>query len=246
MHSWRRSHFLLNLPLMTIACKTTITTKETLSEIPGTWQLTDYRSIMSAAGFTDGDTISEAETREMTLMALADLDPAEAATVLLSYRLGDDLNDGQIDQISHDMQNDKIFEEYPEIGLHRHLFDANQLLRLAYNGKFPNGQAVLAEATIQLTGPEAPEQLTAGLVLRALAPALSDRSLIKRLYGTELTDPTPFEAADNILWELTTTPTGVPGTFAVRLISSEYWLHDLADSGEFEGEIVLPEVNGQE
>ncbi|SDX76548.1 hypothetical protein [Hymenobacter psychrophilus] len=226
---------------MTTSCKTTITSKETLSEIPGTWQLTDYRSIMSAAGFADGDTISESETREMTLMALADLEPAEAANVLLSYRLGDDLNDGQIDQISHDMQNDKIFEEYPEIGLHRHLFDANQLLRLAYNGKFPNGEAVLVHATMQFTGPEAPGQLTAGLVLRALAPALSDRSLIKRLYAADLEADTPFEAADNILWEMTATPEDAPGTFAVRLVSSEYWLHDLADSGEFEGEITLPE-----
>ncbi|NVO83709.1 hypothetical protein [Hymenobacter terrestris] len=232
----------MNLFDMTIACKTTITSKETLSEIPGTWQLTDYRCLMSAAGFPDGEDVPEAEAREMSLMALADLEPAEAATVLLSYRLGDELNDGQIDQISHDMQNDKIFEEYPEIGLHRHLFDANQFLRQAYNGKFPNGEAVLVHATVQLTGPDAPEQLTAGLVLRALAPALSDRSLIKRLYAADLEDNTPFEAADNILWELTATPDSkAPGTFAVRLISSEYWLQDLADTGEFEGEIVLPE-----
>ncbi|WP_019946113.1 hypothetical protein [Hymenobacter aerophilus] len=228
---------------MTVTCKTTIQSKETLTEIPDTWQLTDYRSIMSAADFTDGDTLSAAEVREMTLMALADLEPAEAATVLLSYRLGDDLSDGQIDQIAHDMQNDKIFEEYPEIGLHRQLFDVNQLLRLAYNGTFPNGAAVLVQATVQLTCPEAPTQLTAGLVLWALAPALSDRSLIKRLYAAELEAATPFDAADDILWELTVTPdAAAPGTFAVRLISSEYWLHDLADSGEFEGEIVLPEL----
>ncbi|MBT2558738.1 hypothetical protein J7E24_13145 [Hymenobacter sp. ISL-91] len=229
--------------MTTIACKITITSKEMLAEIPGTWQLTDYRCIMSAAGFPDGETIPEADAREMSLMALADLEPAEAATVLLSYRLGDELSDGQIDQISHDMQNDKIFEEYPEISLHRHLFDANQLLRLAYNGKFPNGEAVSVEATMQFSGPAAPTELTAGLVLRALAPALSDRSLIKRLYAAELEAATPFEAADDILWELTVTPdAAAPGTFAVRLISSEYWLHDLADLGEFEGEIVLPET----
>ena len=56
------------------------------------------------------------------------------------------------------------------------------------------------------------------------------RSLVKRLY-----------AADNTLWELTATPTDALGAFAVRLVSSEYWLHDLADSGEFEGEITLLE-----
>ena len=228
---------------MTIPCLTTITSKETLAEIPGTWQPADYRAILSAAGFADADALSDPEAREMTLMALADLDPAEAASVLLNYRLGEELNEGQIDQISHDMQNDKIFEEYPEIGLHRHLFDANQLLRRAYNGKFPNGEAVLVQATVSFPDAStAPTELTAGLVLRALGPALSDRSLIKRLYAGELTADTPFEAAENIAWELTATPTDTPATFAVRLVSSEYWLHDLADSGEFAGEITLPEA----
>jgi hypothetical protein len=47
-------------------------------------------------------------------MAISDYEPHEAAAIVLDYKL-EELNEGQIEQISHNMLIDKVCEEYPEI-----------------------------------------------------------------------------------------------------------------------------------
>ncbi|MBQ0740794.1 hypothetical protein J9332_41620, partial [Aquimarina celericrescens] len=79
----------------------------------------------------------------MLFMAIPDFEPNEAASIVLTYKLSDQLNEGQIHSISHEMTNDKVAEEYPEPNLHYDLFNINQLLYKAYNGTFPNTEATL-------------------------------------------------------------------------------------------------------
>jgi hypothetical protein len=44
-------------------------------------------------------------------MAISDYEPNEAAEIVLAYKLGEELNEGQIEQISHNMLIDKVCEE---------------------------------------------------------------------------------------------------------------------------------------
>ncbi len=81
-------------------------------------------------------------------MSITDFEPADAARVVLQYKLSEHLNEGQMDQLSHDMLLDKISEEYPNIALHYILFNINQLLFKAFNGVFLNTKATLLEFTI--------------------------------------------------------------------------------------------------
>ena len=75
----------------------------------------------------------------------------------LAYKLGQELNEGQIEQISHNMLIDKVCEEYPEIHMQGRLFHVNQLLFKAYNGKFPNAKASVVHFSMAPTDGEAKE-----------------------------------------------------------------------------------------
>jgi hypothetical protein len=68
-------------------------------------------------------------------MALSDYEPNEAAAILLSYKLSEELTEGQIEQISNDMLLDKICEEYPVIKLHAPV-SLQPIIASSYNGKF--------------------------------------------------------------------------------------------------------------
>lgn len=99
-----------------------------IEEIPNYWTNEDYVALLDAFSFEDGKSLKPESLFEMLQMAISDFEPKEAAKIVLTYKLSNDLNEGQIDQISNDMLIDKVCEEYPEIHMHKHLFSINQLL----------------------------------------------------------------------------------------------------------------------
>jgi hypothetical protein len=121
---------------------------KTLEEVANYWTSKDYIKLLNLFGFPDADSADKDTLKELLMMAITDHEPNAAAAILLEYKLSDDLNKGQIDQISNDMLLDKIAEEYPEIHLHGTLYHINQLLYKAFNGKFPNTKASQFECTI--------------------------------------------------------------------------------------------------
>ncbi|WP_373513308.1 hypothetical protein [Persicitalea sp.] len=212
---------------------------EYLSEIPDTWQKEDYLKILEEFGFADADALPDKELAEMTLMAITDEEPNQAAENLMGLYLADDLNEGQMSQIASDMQLDKIFEEYPEIRLHHRLFSINQLLRKAYNGKFPDGQAV--KITFTLTDTEgtftSPDDITSEVILKALEKAMPDNSIVKRLYPDQLEGKKELADADAIVWQRKVTQSS--DKYGVEIVSSDYWLGDILDHPSYEAEIQL-------
>ena len=202
-----------------------------VSEIPEAWKNADYIALLKEFNFEDADSVSPNELQEMLFMAISDFEAPEAAEILLKYKLSEDLTEGQIHQISHDMLEDKVSEEYPVIGLHDSLFDINQLLHKAYNGKFPNVKASIIELNIKtLKGGE--HELTKEVVLKTFKEALSDRCVMKRLFEDQLKGELAFPEAEDIVWELI-----AQGGGNYKLITSDYWLtkEDFLTM-EFEGE----------
>lgn len=121
----------------------------TLEEIENYWKDEDYIQLLELYNFPDAQTIKPENLKEMLFMAINDFEPNEAAEILLTYKLSDSLNEGQIAQISNDMLIDKICEEYPEIDLHYALYNVNQLLYKANNGTFLNCKATLVDIDIE-------------------------------------------------------------------------------------------------
>jgi hypothetical protein len=199
---------------------TNISKITSMDELPGAWTREDYLELLNRFDFPVDDSMKGEDPKEYVYMAIADREPVEAAAILLNYRLSEFLNEGQISQISYDMQLDKISEEYPEISLHHQLSNINQLLYKAYNGKFPPVKAsVIDFETIPETNPET--TLTKERALKALAGGLSNRSLMKRLFEDHLAGQVAFAEADAIVWELKKM-----GDARYQLTTSEYWLSD--------------------
>jgi hypothetical protein len=212
---------------------------DTVNEVEGYWSTEDLIHLCERFNFPDATTAEVKNLPELLEMAISDYEPNEAAAIVLDYKLGDELNEGQIEQISHNMLIDKVCEEYPEIHMQGRLFHVNQLLFKAYNGKFPNAKASIVHFSMTPIDGEVKE-LTAEDVLKLLNNGLSDRNLIKRLFDDQMTQNIPFPNASAIIWELNTTD-----NINFNLVTSENWINnDDIIASEFEA--VLEEIEEED
>ena len=213
--------------------KFSVTNIETLEEVPNYWTNQDYIELLKLFNFPDAETVKTENLREMLFMAISDEEANEAAKILLTYKLSEDLNEGQIDQLSNDMLLDKISEEYPEIHLHYPLYSINQLLFQAYNGTFLNTKAT----RILIEAEEAQESVSKEFMLKALNSALSPSNIIVRLFEEPMTTETRFPDAESIIWQLNSTDNK-----NFELITSDYWINrDDLPTGDYEGEVLIAE-----
>lgn len=208
---------------------------DTVNEVEGYWSDEDFIQLLGKFNYPDGATAEKSSLPELLEMAISDYEANEAAAIVLEYKLGEELTEGQVEQISNNMLIDKVCEEYPEIHMQGTLFHINQLLFKAYNGKFPNAKASIVHFSMTPTDGEA-QKLTAENVLKLLNKGLSERNLIKRLFENQISQNIPFPEAESIIWELTT-----EDNINYDLVTSENWINK-EDINESEFESVLEEV----
>jgi len=211
---------------------------DTVNEVEGYWSDEDFVALLQKFNYPDGATAEKSTLPELLEMAISDYEANEAAQIVLEYKLGDELSEGQIEQISNNMLIDKVCEEYPEIHLQGRLFHINQLLFKAYNGKFPNAKASVVHFSMIPTDGEV-QKLTAENVLKLLNKGLSDRNLIKRLFEDQMSQNISFPEAESIIWELTT-----EDDVNYNLVTSENWINK-DDVIESEFESVLEEIEDE-
>jgi len=206
-----------------------------ISKIQNAWSNEDYRALMSIMDFDDDvDAMEAAELREMCMMSLNDLEPADAAKVVLTH-LFPELAKGKIEQISHDMIDDRSWEEYPDCLFHERFFSAYALLREAFNGIFakPTGIEFAITVTAEHVEDMAifDESLHSSIV-RLLASGQGDDALIHRLYEDQI-QGNQFPEAPGLVWQLKqTADTGLTRQFS--LISSYFWLENFEQIDNFE------------
>ena len=209
-----------------------------LSELPNAWQNADYLALLQQLDYDSPEALAPAELKEMCQMALTDLEPAAAAEAVLTYLFADELKGGQIEQLAHQLETEKLWEENPKLELHQGFFNATQLLYDAYNGKFPHPQAV--EFKVKITAAD-PADLTvldaepALPLLRLLAPGLSDRALLHRLFSDQLASG-EFPEAPAILWQITPSDK-TADSVVFDVISSDYWLEDFKFADTYEASL---------
>jgi hypothetical protein len=211
---------------------------DTVNEVEGYWSDEDFIALLEKFNYPDGASAEKSSLSELLEMAISDYEPNEAAQIVLAYKLGDQLSEGQIEQISNNMLIDKVCEEYPEIHMQGALFSVNQLLFKAYNGKFPNAKASVVHFSMTPVTSEV-QKLTAENILKLLNKGLSDRNLIKRLFENQISQNIPFPEAEAIIWELTT-----EDNVNYNLVTSENWINK-EDITASEFESVLEEVEDE-
>lgn len=220
----------------------TINSLLNVNEIPEYWKEQDYLKLLELFNFPDPETIAKETLFDYLKMAITDEEPNKAAAILLTYKLSEKLNEGQIQQISNDMLLDKVCEEYPEIDLHAPLFHINQLLYLAYNGKFPNAAATILKCEIIPDNADDKGELGKEQVLKILVQGTGESALLKRLFPEQLSGSKPFPEANDIVWELESL-----GSNQYKVITSEYWLSksDFVQ-GEYQVDIVFEDEMKEE
>jgi hypothetical protein len=216
-----------HLKKTTMKVKIKITEVKTVNEFDFYWKPEDYISLLKEFDFPDAEKSKKEELLELLFMAITDFEPNESAQILLTYKLGDKLNEGQIQSLSHEMINDKVAEEYPEPSLHFALFNINQLLYRAYNGTFPNTEASIIELEITpITNSEV--EIDKEILIKALVAGLKDNNLIKRLFEQQINGHVLFSDAANTIWEIKKL-----NDKNYQLITSKYWV-DKEDFLNFE------------
>ncbi len=212
----------------------------TVNELESYWSDTDRKQLLELFGFTDIKNAKSGEIKELLLMAITDYEADEAARMLLNYKLGEVLNEGQIQSISHEMMEDKVAEEYPDPALHFDLFNINQLLYKAYNGKFPNTEATILELELKALEEEASE-INKEVFTKILSQGLSEENIINRLYPDQVAGKAEFEDANKIIWQINDKGNGL-----YELTTSKYWIakEDVAKV-EYEATITLFEEENE-
>lgn len=212
-----------------------------VDELTGAWTNDDLTELLKRFNYEDADKVSPNELRDYLYLAIADYEPNEAAAILLDYRLSESLSEGQIDNMSNEMEREKVAENYSDIYIHRNLFDINQLLFKAYNGKFPNSKATRVEFEAKETMGHGVE-FTKEIALKALRGSLSDRSLVCRLFGDHLETDVAFPEAEGIVWELND-----KGNHQYEVVTSENWIseEDFVNE-EYECSFVLAKTPDEE
>ncbi|WP_124979702.1 hypothetical protein [Nonlabens xiamenensis] len=192
---------------------------KSIDEIPDRWTRDDFIQLLEVYELGDPGEASDDEVRELLFMAIKEYDPQEAAALLLQFRLGNQLNDGQIEQISNDMLKENVAEHYSDISFHARLFDINVLLYKAYNGKFPHAKASVIHLDIQ-PHHDSSVVIDEAIALRAVAPLIDEHATFKRLFKDQLVGEKAFEEASDIIWYFRALD-----NHQYELITSDYWIN---------------------
>ena len=210
---------------------------ESLTELPNSWQPTDYKALLAKTGYDNPDEVAPEELQEMTHMSLTDLEPTEAAQLVLEYLFGEQLTAGQIENLAHQMLTEKLWEENPQLEQHEGFFKATQLLYTAYNGKFPRAEAVQFQVQLTAADPEGLQLFDANPevpLLRLLGQGMPDNTLLKRLFHEQLDDAS-FPEASSIIWQLHPSKR-TEKSIVFEVVSSAYWLDDFKYADTYEAQ----------
>jgi len=213
----------------------TIDDFDSIDEIENKWSHDDYVNLLELFEFGDVGDATDQDLKELLFLAISEYEPQEAAEIVLRYKFKDELNDGQYDQISNDMLKENVAEHYSDISFHSGLFDVNEFLYKAYNGKFPHAKASVIQFTATPKSKDAIE-IDKQAALRLLCAGIDPHSILQRLFKDQISGEEEFPEAESIAWYFEKT-----GDHSYQLITSDYWISsDELMQREFEA--TLPET----
>lgn len=210
---------------------------EKISKVENVWKADDYKALLSMMDIAEdelGD-VSESDLKEMCLMSLNDFEHHESAKFLLMHIFKDEITEGKIDQLSHQMIENKLWEEHADAAYHWSFFNAYGLLREAYNGIFKEPTGVKFSVKITAKTDELFDIFDSSLhavIVRLLSSGLSDASILNRLYEEQISGDM-FPDANNILWKLEEIST-TENIRQYEIISSELWFGELEEGMRFD------------
>ncbi|WP_281542576.1 hypothetical protein [Maribacter aestuarii] len=203
------------------------TSYKTITELPDSWSEQDFKHLLKVMEFDGIADLAPEELREMCLMSLTDNEPEDAAKIVLEYVFKGKLNKGQVENLSNELLDEKLWEEYADLSMHENFFKVHQLLYNAFEGTFPHPEAVSFSISVSAKEkgtsayfddyPEAP-------LLRLLVAGMPQNNLIYRLFDEQI-DGETFKEARDIIWKMQMEKIS-ENEILFNIISSSYWFKD--------------------
>ncbi|MEQ8324733.1 MAG: hypothetical protein RIC15_10715 [Vicingaceae bacterium] len=154
-------------------------------EIPDAWNKADFLGLLDKIEYEDALSIPDDELKEMTIMALSDLEPEEAAELVLEVRLGEKLTVGQRKNLAEELKDDRLWEEYAEISFHEELFNAGCMIHWAFPRIYPYPDIVRLQLGITSKNSASKFNLqhpTASFLASLLCDGMNEHNTIFRLF----------------------------------------------------------------
>lgn len=208
-----------------------------ISEIENAWMADDYKKLLSMMDMGEDELggMNESELKEMCLMSLNDFEHHESAKFLLKHMFEEEITEGKIDQMSHQMIEAKLWEEHADAAYHMRLFNAYGLLRKAYNGIFKEPTGVKFTIKITANNKDSFEIFDSSLhavIIRLIANGLDETAILNRLYEGQINGKN-FPDAKNILWILKENSI-TEKERQYEITSSDLWFGELEEGMSFE------------
>lgn len=181
----------------------TIERYETLNSMPESWPVAALRALLDVLE-VDTSSLSDEDLNGYALMALQELEPEEAASIVLTQTLGGLMTPGQIRNLREEMKDDRKWEDSADMRTHEPIFNAQILLGEAFPATYSTPDVVRLTALVRAIDPEGEillgKPMTEPLLVRMLADGMPDSSVLKRLFDDALIKG-PFPEASQILWQ---------------------------------------------
>lgn len=200
---------------------------KTINELPNSWSDKDYKILLEIMDYGDSADLPPEDLKEICLMSLTDHEPEDAAKIVLEYVFKDRLTKGQIENLSNEMLDEKMWEEYADLSMHEEFFNVNQLLYQSFDGKFPHPEAIKFKIQVtanQKDGPAVFECYPEAPLIRLLVTGMPENTLIFRLFEEEVIGE-KFKDAKDIIWQLDIEHIS-DCEINFEVISSLYWFQD--------------------
>ena len=213
---------------------------KTIHKLPNSWTKRDLIKILEQADFDADETNSEADLYDYMSMAFEELEPEEAAIIVLTHAIGNRLNKNQIEDIAHVMLEENLLEEYGDMRLQEDLFKVTSLLYQAYNGVFPQPDA--ADIVIRINaanhdGEVVLRKIDEPLIARLLAHGMTEHSVLHRLFHEQII-VREWEEAKDIIWQYTSEIVS-PKVVEIELTTAIYWVKELKHIIDYEVEMKM-------
>ena len=208
-----------------------------INELPEAWPNADFLKILNLIEYDDVASIAPEELKDMTAMALSDLEPEEAAVKVLELRFGDQLTKGQRQHLSEELKEERLWEEYAKISDHEELFNVGCLLYWAFPKEFPEPEIVEIKVKVNALNPASAVNLqkpTASFIARLLNDGMNDHNTIYRLFDENIKSNS-FPEAEHIIWKFDSSgfnSDDLSNTFTIY--TSWNWVDELKGDRKYE------------
>lgn len=195
----------------------------------------DYAALLDVLEYGDYSDLSAGELREMCILSLQDLESEEAAYYVLRHKMSDVLKEGQLRNLSEEMKEEKLWEEYADHTLHERFFIVGSLLYKVSPSIFPKPDAVALSLEVTAMNSEAGQALarpvSESLLVRLLADGMETNAILHRLFGDQLSGKS-FPDADKIVWTVRSNALA-QDKMQIEVTGSGYWLDPLGGTRSY-------------